>query len=389
MQLSVIILNYNVRYFLEQCVLSVQKALSGIEGEIIVVDNFSVDSSCEMMKLRFPNVRLIENKANLGFPKGNNIGVAEAKGKYICILNPDTVVAEDTFQKVLAFAESKSDLGIVGCKLIDGTGNFLPECKRGTPTPWVAFTKIFGLYKIFPKSGLFNKYYAQHLSENQTGKVDILVGAFMVMKRDLYLEVGGFDENCFMYSDDIDLSYTVLKTGKSNYYFHETSVIHYKGESTVRDGTYMKRFREAMHFFYKKHFGGSFVFDVFMQIGAFLFAILKKQQQQQIFSKPDEYVLISSDESLGGKLEKQLQKKVIQAADIDENDLFSQEIPKGGRLEIVLDNNRFSFMEIIGILEKNKNKGFTFKILPEKSSFIIGSNNSNDRGEVIMLKNSN
>lgn len=388
MQLSVIILNYNVRYFLEQCVLSVQKALEGIDGEIIVVDNFSADSSCEMMKQRFPNVKLIENKANIGFPKGNNIGVAEAKGKYICILNPDTVVAEDTFQKVLAFVESKSDLGIVGCKLIDGTGNFLPECKRGTPTPWVAFTKIFGLYKFFPKSGLFNKYYAQHLSENQTGKVDILVGAFMVMKRDLYLEVEGFDENCFMYSDDIDLSYTVLKSGKSNYYFHETSVIHYKGESTVRDGTYMKRFREAMHFFYKKHFGGSFVFDVFMRIGAFLFAILKKQQQQQIAYKPEQYVLFSSNESLREKLEKQLQKKVVLATDIDENALFSRENTKEGRLEIVLDNSSFSFKEIIGFLEKYKSKGFTFKIVPDKAYFMIGSNSSNDRGEVIKVQNS-
>lgn len=394
MQLSVIILNYNVRYFLEQCVLSVQKALENIDGEIIVVDNFSADDSCRMMKQRFPNVKLIENKANLGFPQGNNIGVAEAKGKYICILNPDTVVAEDTFEKILQFVTSNgveiqnSNIGIVGCKLIDGTGNFLPECKRGTPTPWVAFTKIFGLYKFFPKSSLFNKYYAQHLSENQTGKVDILVGAFMVMERDLYLEVGGFDENCFMYSDDIDLSYTVLKSGKSNYYFHETSVIHYKGESTVRDGTYMKRFREAMHFFYKKHFGGSFVFDVFMRIGAFLFAILKKQQQQQVVYKPDQYLLFSSDESVRETLEKQLQKKVVRATDINENALFSQGNQKEGHSEIVLDNGTFSFKEIIGFLEKNKNKGYTFKIVPEKANFLIGSNSSNDRGEIIQLQNS-
>jgi GT2 family glycosyltransferase len=236
MQLSVIILNFNVRYFLEQCVASVQEALSNIDGEIIVVDNNSSDDSCEMMKSRFPNVKLIRNTANYGFPKGNNIGVAQAKGNYICILNPDTVVAEDTFLKILAFAEKQKNIGIVGCKLIDGTGNFLPESKRGVPTPFVAFTKIFGLYKLFPKTTLFNRYYAQHLSENETGKVDILVGAFMIMKRDLYLEIGGFDENCFMYSDDIDLSYTALKKGKSNYYFHETTVIHYKGESTVKDG---------------------------------------------------------------------------------------------------------------------------------------------------------
>jgi GT2 family glycosyltransferase len=386
MQLSVIILNYNVRYFLEQCVLSVQKALENIDGEIIVVDNNSSDDSCSMMRQRFPNVRLIENKENLGFPKGNNIGVAEARGEYICILNPDTVVAEDTFEKVLAFAKSRSDSGIVGCRLIDGTGNFLPECKRGVPTPWVAFTKIFGLYKMFPGSGLFNKYYAQHLSENQTGKVDILVGAFMVMKRGLYLEVGGFDENCFMYSDDIDLSYMVLKTGKSNYYFHGTSVIHYKGESTVRDGTYMKRFQEAMQFFYKKHFGGSFVFDVFMKLGSFVFALAKKNQARKITPYIDEYSLFSTNGELKDKLGKQLQKKVGQIIDINENALFSQPNSKGKQIEILLDSSSFSFKEIIAFLEKNRNRKYTFKIIPEKASFMIGSNSSNDRGEIIEIK---
>ena len=214
MQLSVIILNYNVRYFLEQCVASVQEALTNIDSEIIVVDNQSSDDSCEMIRSRFPGVKLIKNNSNLGFPKGNNIGVAQANGKYICILNPDTVVAEDTFEKILTFAEKQENLGIVGCKLIDGSGNYLPESKRGIPTPFVALTKIFGLYKLFPNWKLFNRYYAQHLSEYETGKVEILVGAFMIMKRDLYNEIGGFDENCFMYSDDFDLSYMGLKRGK-------------------------------------------------------------------------------------------------------------------------------------------------------------------------------
>lgn len=389
MQLSVIILNYNVRDFLEQCVLSVQNALETIDGEIIVVDNNSSDDSCTMMRHRFPNIKLIENKENYGFPKGNNIGVAVAQGEYICILNPDTVVAEDTFTKVLAFAKKQSDLGIVGCKLIDGTGNFLPESKRGVPTPWVAFTKITGLYKIFPKSSLFNKYYAQHLNENETGKVDILVGAFMVMKRDLYLEVGGFDENCFMYSDDIDLSYTVLQKGKSNYYCNETSVIHYKGESTIKDGTYMKRFREAMHFFYQKHFRVSFLFDVFMRVGAFFFALVKKNQAKQMKSNIDEYVLYSTDENLKYKLEKQFQKKLHWVTNIDENTLFSHSDSKGKQIEILLDNNSFSFKKIIAFLEKNKNQsrdlGITFKIIPQNTSFMIGSNSSNDRGAIIKI----
>jgi GT2 family glycosyltransferase len=275
MQLSVIILNYNVRYFLEQCVLSVQSALENIESEIIVVDNHSQDDSCAMLKQRFPNVKLIQNSENIGFPKGNNRGVAHAQGKYICILNPDTVVAEDTFTKVLAFAKKQADLGIVGCKLIDGAGNFLPESKRGIPTPFVAFTKITGLYHLFPKSNMFGKYYAQHLNENQTGKVAILVGAFMFMKKDLYLDIGGFDEDCFMYSDDIDFSYRMLQKGKSNYYFHETTVIHYKGESTIKDETYMRRFQEAMQFFYKKHFEISLLFSFFMKIGIVFFSFAK------------------------------------------------------------------------------------------------------------------
>ena len=291
MQLSVIILNYNVRYFLEQCVLSVQKALEGIDGEIIVIDNNSSDDSCAMMQQRFPEVKLISNTENLGFPKGNNIGVAQAKGEYICILNPDTIVAEDTFFKILNPINWTPETGIIGCKLIDGAGNFLPESKRGIPTPWVSFTKIFGLYKI---SNLFGKYYAQHLSKEQSGKVEILVGAFMFMKKDLYTKIGGFDENCFMYSDDIDLSYQVLQQGKYNYYFHDTTVIHFKGESTVRDGTYMKRFQEAMNFFYRKHFKVSFFFSFFMKIGIVLFSFFKRFQGNVTEKiQPEEYFLVT------------------------------------------------------------------------------------------------
>lgn len=374
MQLSVIILNYNVRYFLEQCILSVQKALEGIEGEIIVVDNASSDDSCEMMKNKFPHIKLIENATNLGFPKGNNIGVAQAKGEYICILNPDTVVAEDTFVKILnsQLPTHNSQLGIIGCKLIDGTGNFLPESKRGVPTPWVAFTKIFGLYKI---SNYFGKYYAQHLSENQSGKVDVLVGAFMMMKRELYLEVGGFDENCFMYSDDIDLSYLVLKSGKTNYYFHETSVIHYKGESTVRDGTYMKRFREAMQFFYKKHFKKSWFFDVMMLFGTFVFSFLKKIQQKNKPRIIDEYIVFSK-----ATLDLKLSKKATYLTDLNQFKFQPQK-----NIEIIFDTTTISFAEISNFMQLNKNKNLSFKNYISSSNYLIGSNNSNDRGQIILM----
>jgi GT2 family glycosyltransferase len=383
MQLSVIILNYNVRYFLELCVISVQKALETIDAEIIVVDNNSSDGSCEMMKQRFPNITFIANKENLGFPKGNNIGVAQAKGKYICILNPDTVVAEDTFSKILAFAEKQKNLGIVGCKLIDGTGNFLPESKRGVPTPFVAFTKIFGLYKF---SNYFGNYYAQHLQENETGKVAILVGAFMVMKRELYLEVGGFDEKCFMYSDDIDLSYMVLQKGKSNYYFPETTVIHYKGESTIKNETYMKRFQEAMNFFYKKHFKVSIFFAAFMKIGIVFFSFIKMfQGKQKALQLPENYILISDNEILKEKLELQLKTKVILQKNTAEKINYSQFSIKKNSFEIIFDNNYIDFQEIIKKIQLNKNKKITFKILPQTTDFLIGSNSSNDRGEVILL----
>jgi len=381
MQLSVIILNYNVRYFLELCVLSVQKALLTLDAEIIVVDNNSSDDSCEMMKRRFPNVKLIENKENSGFPKGNNIGVAVAQGEYICILNPDTVVAEDTFVKTLNFVTSsaveKDEFGILGCKLIDGTGNFLPESKRGIPTPFVAFTKIIGLYKVFPK--IFGKYYAQHLSENESGKVDILVGAFMIMKRELYNDIGGFDENCFMYSDDIDLSYMALKRGKSNYYFHETTVIHYKGESTIKDGIYMKRFQEAMSFFYKKHFKVSVLFSLFMKMGIVFFSLVKMfQGKSKTRLSPDNYVLISDNDLLKNRLEEYFEKPVLRQ---EISNSFSNE----NTTEIIFDQNFLDFKTIIKTIETNRNKGFTFKINPKASYFLIGSNSSFDRGEVMEI----
>lgn len=377
MQLSVIILNYNVRYFLEQCVLSVQRALEGIDGEIIVVDNASSDDSCRMIKEKFPTITLIENNENLGFPKGNNIGVEQAKGEYICILNPDTVVAEDTFTKILKskVESQKSKVGIVGCKLIDGSGKFLPECKRGVPTPWVAFTKIFGLYKLFPKTSWFNQYYAMHLNENQSGEVDILVGAFMVMKRNLYLEVGGFDEDCFMYSDDIDLSYLVKKAGYSNYYFADTTVIHYKGESTIRDGLYMKRFREAMQFFYKKHFKRSWFFDVMMKMGSFAFSLIKRNQQKNLKPNIDKFIVFSDK-----KINLKTDKSVEYFADLNQF-----QMDKNKYVEIIFDVDFLDFNEVIYFMEKHEERNISFKNYISKSNYLIGSYNSNDKGEVILL----
>ncbi|OXA77579.1 Glycosyltransferase, GT2 family [Flavobacterium aquidurense] len=387
MQLSVIILNYNVRYFLEQCVLSVQEALSTLDAEIIVIDNNSTDDSCLMMQERFPSVKLIQNKENFGFPKGNNIGVSEAKGKYICILNPDTVVAEDTFIKIWAFAEKQKNPGIIGCKLIDGTGSFLPESKRGIPTPWVAFTKVFGLYKLFPKWKLFNQYYALHINENETGKVAILVGAFMFMQRDLYHELDGFDENCFMYADDIDLSYRALQKQKTNYYFPETTVLHYKGESTVKDEKYMNRFQEAMTFFYQKHFKKSWFFTFFIKIGIILFSFIKMfQGKPKVKGTPESYIFYSSNRILSEKLPSILKNKVLFFDFKKEKMVNSSLVLGAGKTEIILDNQYVSFKKCIKIIETLKDKNITFKIFPKNTNFIIGSNSRNDRGQIIKIE---
>jgi len=269
-------------------------------------------------------------------------------------------------------------LGIVGCKLIDGTGNFLPESKRGIPTPFVAFTKIFGLYKIFPGIKSFGKYYASHIKENETGKIEILVGAFMVMKRDLYQEIGGFDERYFMYGEDIDLSFSALKKGKSNYYFHETTVLHYKGESTVKDGTYMKRFQQGMDLFYQKNMKSSLFFSFFMKLGMVFFSFIKMfQGKSKPKLKPGNYVLITENQHTASL--ELLQEKL--KAEIG----TSKEISNLQNAEVIIDANSLGFKKAISIMEANKSQNCTFKIFLKNSNFLIGSNSSNDRGEVIKL----
>lgn len=255
MKLSIIIVNYNVQPFLEQCLHSVRKAAKNISAEIFVVDNNSVDGSVQMVKEKFPEVLLIENKKNTGFSYANNQAIKISKGEYILLLNPDTVVEEDTFEKVISFMDSHPDAGGLGVKMLDGKGNFLPESKRGLPTPAVAFYKIFGFSKLFPRSKTFGKYHLGFLDKDKTHKVDILSGAFMLMRKSVLDKVGLLDETFFMYGEDIDLSYRIILGGYNNYYFPETRIIHYKGESTKKSSVnYVFVFYRAMVIFAQKHF---------------------------------------------------------------------------------------------------------------------------------------
>lgn len=223
--------------------------------EVFVVDNNSVDDSNEMVMHRFPQATLIANKENVGFSRANNQAMRIAKGEYVLLLNPDTVVQESTFLKVVEFMDSHSDAGGLGVHMVDGNGKFLPESKRGLPTPAVSFYKIFGISRIFKRSARFNRYHLGHLSPHQTHEIDILSGAFMLMRKSVLDRIGLLDEAFFMYGEDIDLSWRIVQAGYKNYYFHDTSIIHYKGESTKKGSlNYVYVFYNAMVIFAQKHF---------------------------------------------------------------------------------------------------------------------------------------
>ncbi|MBO3116764.1 glycosyltransferase family 2 protein [Winogradskyella sp. DF17] len=366
MKLSVVILNYNVRYFLELCLESVVRAINSIDAEVIVVDNNSNDDSCAMVKSLFPKVILIENQNNDGFSKGNNIGVKIAKGEYVCILNPDTIVPEDCFSTLLQFADEQKELGLVGCQLIDGRGDFLPESKRNIPFPSIALKKLFGFD---------SDYYAKHLKPNEVGKVDVLVGAFMVLRRAVYNKVGGFDEDYFMYGEDIDLSYKVFKAGYKNYYFGKAKVVHFKGESTLKDLKYAKRFYGAMQIFYKKHFKRNILFDILVSVGTQLALRVRHVS----------------------KTELPRYKRVIvysRSQDLDLKSIYGNNIIYTSQLSpladsdtlIVYDVNSLNIKAIISHMKKNSiNSNVYYRFLSKTSTFILGSDSATDRGEIKML----
>lgn len=261
MKLSVIIVSYNVEGFLTQCLVSVERAISQVVAdqiEVFVVDNDSVDGTCEIVKRKFPWVKLIENKENTGFSVANNQAIELAKGKYILLLNPDTVVSENTFKACIEYSDKNAKLGGLGVPMYDGDGAYLPESKRGIPTPWASMCRISGIYKLAPKSTNLNSYYAGHIDKDQTSQIDILSGAFMWMRAEALEQVGVLDEDFFMYGEDIDLSWRIIKGGWENHYLTDTQIIHYKGESTKKGSlNYVSVFYKAMLIFAAKHFEGS------------------------------------------------------------------------------------------------------------------------------------
>ena len=278
MQLSVIIVNYNVKYFLEQCLYSVQKACAKMNAEIIVADNNSTDGSRDFLEPLFPRVNFIWNSSNEGFAKANNRALAAAKGEYILFLNPDTLVPEDCFEKGMDFLRSNDRAGAMGIKMIDGSGNFLKESKRAFPSPLTSLYKLSGLSMLFPRSKTFAKYHLGHLDENENQEIDVLAGAFMMIPGKILKEIGNFDERFFMYGEDVDLSFRIQKAGYKNYYFAGSNIIHFKGESTKRGSlNYVRLFYQAMNLFVKKHYSGS-------RAGIFIFFIQAAIMMRAVFS---------------------------------------------------------------------------------------------------------
>ena len=268
MILSVIIVNFNVKQLLKECLHSINIASQDIEIEVWVVDNNSSDGSVKMLQADFPEVKLITNKNNSGFSVANNQALKQAKGEHVLLLNPDTLVQKDTLKKCLEFMNNTPNCGALGVYMHDNCGNFLLESKRGLPTPWVSFCKIIGLSKLFPHSSRYNRYHLGYLKNDENHIVDVLSGAFMWMRKSVVEKVGLLDEKFFMYGEDIDLSYRIQKSGFENWYLGTIKILHYKGESTDKQSyAYIQRFYGAMRIFAKKHFSKSYhVYTVIIQV---------------------------------------------------------------------------------------------------------------------------
>lgn len=285
-KLSIVIVNYNVRFFLEQTLASVYRSKTDFDFEVWVVDNHSTDDSLQMLAAHFPQVQVIANADNKGFSAANNQAIRQAAGQYILLLNPDTIIQEDTLQKCVHFMDAHPDAGALGVRMVDGTGRFLPESKRGFPSPWAALSKMSGLSALFPHSRWFGQYHLSYLDENENHEVDVLSGAFMLLRADVLGKVGLLDEDYFMYGEDIDLSYCIKKAGYKNYYFADTSIIHFKGESTKKGSlNYVRMFYQAMLIFTGKHMSGTSgrLLSVLLHVGIYLRALLAIFQKMLLF----------------------------------------------------------------------------------------------------------
>ena len=368
MELTVVIVNYRVKYLLEQTLRSVEQAMQGMTGEIIVVDNLSGDDSIAFSREHHPQVTYIENQENVGFARANNQAIMQARGEYTLILNPDTIITPQCLQEGIAWMKSHPKCGAIGARMMDGNGVFLPESKRSFPTPWVSFCKIFGLSKLFPRSRWFAKYHLRYLSDLEPQHIDILSGAYMLCRTQLLQQLGGFDEDFFMYGEDIDLSYRIVKAGYENW-FLPTPMIHYKGESTHKDSIrYVRIFYDAMLIFYRKHFPQfSVIFYPIIKLGVLVRAGLSiaKRLLKRLFTIKTRsvretlpWVIISDDAAA-----------VASKCDIRE---FKTEIPATGCYNVLIDDGYRTCAQVVDYIRQHSDyEHIAFHIFAHRHGIII------------------
>ncbi len=368
MELTVVIVNYRVKYLLEQTLRSVEEAMQGMTGEVIVVDNLSGDDSIAFSRERHPQVTYIENQENVGFARANNQAIMQARGEYTLILNPDTIITPHCLQEGIAWMQSHPKCGAIGARMMDGNGVFLPESKRAFPTPWVSFCKIFGLSKLFPRSPWFAKYHLRYLSDEEPQCIDILSGAYMLCRTAVLQQLGGFDEDFFMYGEDIDLSYRIVKAGYENWML-PTSMVHYKGESTHKDSMrYVRVFYDAMLIFYRKHFPRfNVIFYPIVKLGVFVRAglAMAKRLIKRILptsGKPASetwpWVIISDNAS-----------NVAQTAAIN---FFYDSTPAKGNYNVLIDDGCHSYAQIVDYIRLYGSKErLAFHIFAARHGIII------------------
>ena len=367
MDITVVIVNYRVKLFLEQTLRSVEEATQGLDAEVIVVDNNSGDDSIDFVRQRFPQVTFIENTDNVGFARANNQAIMRAAGLFTLILNPDTIISRSCIEQCIEWMRGHERCGAIGVRMVDGNGVFLPESKRAFPTPWVSFCKIFGLSALFPRSRWFARYHLRYLDDRQPHRIDILAGAFMLCRTTLLQQVGGFDEDFFMYGEDIDLSYRMVLAGYENW-FLPVEIIHYKGESTKKDSMrYVRVFYEAMLIFYRKHYPRmGVVFYPIVKLGVLVRAsmaalkrLLKwpKRRAGGAHAAHARWVVLSDDPA-----------RVATAAGIS---TYGTSLPADGAASVLIDDGTHDYDAIIGIIASGSRKGLDFHIWSHRNQLII------------------
>lgn len=366
MTLSVVIVNYNVKFYLEQCLESVRRASKGLQVETFVVDNLSTDGSVAYLSERFPEVTFIANKENVGFARANNQAIRLSKGRYVLLLNPDTIVGEDTLTSMVEFMESHPEAGGAGAYMLNADGSFAPESRRGLPTPFVAFCKMAGLTKLFPKSRLLGRYYMGYLDANEVNEIEAISGACMMLRREALDKVGLLDEDFFMYGEDIDLSYRVLKGGYKNF-FIPTRMLHYKGESTVKSSyRYVYTFYQAMRLFFRKHYG-HYSFIISLPINAATWAStfmayvrnrLRYREKPKVASLPMN-ALVVGDAAMMAEVRALLENSCVEG-NVQFLEGNEKTLPKGHLSDkvslkefdtVVYDTERYSYASILRLLE--------------------------------------